>query len=307
MFVGIDVSKDRLDVHVLPSEETFAVARHGEGLGQLVERLRALPAALVVLAATGGYETVAAAALAAAGLPLVVVNPRQIRAFARAVGRLAKTDRLDAQIIARFAEAMRPEPRPVPSAEAQALGELVARRRQIVEMIGAESNRRRHLTHRRVLRGLERIVDELQAQLTEIEREIDDTVRGTPAWRDKEDLLKTVPGIGSTIARTLIAELPELGSLDRRKIAALAGLAPFNRDSGTLRGRRTIAGGRGPVRSALYMAVMVSIRHKLHLAKTYNRLRQAGKAPKAAITACMRKLVTILNAILRDQKPWQTA
>ena len=307
MFVGIDVSKDRLDVHVLPSEETFAVARHGEGLEQLVERLRALPAALVVLEATGGYETVAAAALAAAGLPLVVVNPRQIRAFARAAGRLAKTDRLDAQIIARFAEAMRPEPRPVPSAEAQALGELVARRRQIVEMIGAESNRRRHLTHRRVLRGLERIVDELQAQLTEIEREIDDTVRGTPAWRDKEDLLKTVPGIGSTIARTLIAELPELGSLDRRKIAALAGLAPFNRDSGTLRGRRTIAGGRGPVRSALYMAVMVSIRHKLHLAKTYNRLRQAGKAPKAAITACMRKLVTILNAILRDQKPWQTA
>lgn len=307
MFVGIDVSKDRLDVHVLPSEETFAVARHGEGLEQLVERLRALPAALVVLEATGGYETVVAAALAAAGLPLVVVNPRQIRAFARAAGRLAKTDRLDAQIIARFAEAMRPEPRPVPSAEAQALGELVARRRQIVEMIGAESNRRRHLTHRRVLRGLERIVDELQAQLTEIEREIDDTVRGTPAWRDKEDLLKTVPGIGSTIARTLIAELPELGSLDRRKIAALAGLAPFNRDSGTLRGRRTIAGGRGPVRSALYMAVMVSIRHKLHLAKTYNRLRQAGKAPKAAITACMRKLVTILNAILRDQKPWQTA
>lgn len=307
MFVGIDVSKDRLDVHVLPSEETFAVARHGEGLEQLVERLRALPAALVVLEATGGYETVVAAALAAAELPLVVVNPRQIRAFARAAGRLAKTDRLDAQIIARFAEAMRPEPRPVPSAEAQALGELVARRRQIVEMIGAESNRRRHLTHRRVLRGLERIVDELQAQLTEIEREIDDTVRGTPAWRDKEDLLKTVPGIGSTIARTLIAELPELGSLDRRKIAALAGLAPFNRDSGTLRGRRTIAGGRGPVRSALYMAVMVSIRHKLHLAKTYNRLRQAGKAPKAAITACMRKLVTILNAILRDQKPWQTA
>ena len=307
MFVGIDVSKDRLDVHVLPSEEAFAVARHGEGLEQLVERLRALPAVLVVLEATGGYETVVAAALAAAALPLVVVNPRQIRDFARAAGRLAKTDRLDAQIIARFAEAMRPEPRPVPDAAAQALGELVARRRQIVEMIGAENNRRRHLTHRRVLRGMARIQALLQAQLSEIEREIDDSVRGTPAWRDKEDLLKTVPGIGPAIARTLIAELPELGCLDRRKIASLAGLAPINRDSGTLRGRRTIAGGRGPVRAALFMAVMVAIRHKLPLAQTYNRLRQAGKAPKAAITACMRKLVTILNAILRDQKPWQTA
>ena len=307
MFVGIDVSKDRLDVHVRPSGEAFAVARHGEGLDDLVGRLRALPAVLVVLEATGGYETVVAAALAAANLPLVVVNPRQIRDFARAAGQLAKTDRLDARIIARFAEAMRPEPRLVPDAAAQALGELVARRRQIVEMIGAENNRRRHLSHKRVLRAMARILAELQAQLTEIEREIDDNVRGTPAWRDKEDLLKTVPGIGPTIARTLIAELPELGSLDRRKIASLAGLAPINRDSGTLRGRRTIAGGRATVRSALYMAVMVSIRHKLPLAQTYNHLRQSGKAPKAAITACMRKLVTILNAILRDQKPWATA
>jgi transposase len=307
MFVGIDVSKDRLDVHVLPSDEAFAVARHGEGLDVLVERLRALPAELVVLEATGGYETVVAAALAAGGLPLVVVNPRQIRDFARAAGQLAKTDRLDARIIARFAQAMRPEPRPVPSAAAQALGELVARRRQIVEMIGAENNRRRHLTHKRVLRGLERILAELQTQLSEIEREIDDNVRGTPAWREKENLLKTVPGIGNTIARTLIAEIPELGTLDRRKIASLAGLAPINRDSGTLRGRRSIAGGRRPVRAALYMAVMVSIRHKLPLAQTYQRLRDAGKAPKAAITACMRKLITILNAILRDQKPWQPA
>jgi transposase len=244
MFVGIDVSKDRLDVHVLPVGEAFAVARHGEGLDELVGRLRSLPAALVVLEATGGYETVVAAALAAAGLPLVVVNPRQIRDFARAAGQLAKTDRLDARIIARFAEAMRPEPRPVPDAATQALGELVARRRQIVEMIGAENNRRRHLSHKRVLRGMARILAELQAQLSEIEREIDDSVRGTPAWRDKENLLKTVPGIGPTIARTLIAELPELGCLDRRKIASLAGLAPVNRDSGTLRGRRTIAGGR---------------------------------------------------------------
>jgi len=307
MFVGIDVSKDRLDVHLLPGDEAFAVARHGEGLEELVERLRTLPLGLIVLEATGGYETVVAAALAAANLPLAVVNPRQIRDFARATGRLAKTDRLDAQIIARFAEAIRPEPRSVPDAEARALGELIARRRQIVEMIGAESNRRRHLTHKRLLRGLERVLAVLQAQLSEIERDIDDAVRGSPAWREKDDLLKTVPAIGNTIARTLIAEIPELGTLDRRKIASLAGLAPINRDSGTLRGRRTIAGGRGPVRTALYMAVMVSIRHKLPLSHTYQRLRTAGKAPKVAIVACMRKLLTQLNAILRDRKPWQPA
>jgi transposase len=174
-------------------------------------------------------------------------------------------------------------------------------------MIGAESNRRRHLTHHRVLRGLERIVAELQTQLTQIEREIDGAVRGTPAWREREDLLTSVPAIGNTIARTLIAEIPELGTLDRRKIASLAGLAPFNRDSGTLRGRRAIAGGRGPVRAALFMAVMVSIRHKLPLSHTYQRLRALGKPTKLAITACMRKLLTILNAILRDQKPWKTA
>ena len=307
MFVGIDVSKDRLDVHVLPSGEAFAVARHGEGLSELVARLLSLPADLVVLEATGGYETVVAAALAAEQLPLVVVNPRQIRDFARATGRLAKTDKLDAQIIARFAEAVRPEPRPLPDAAARALGELVARRRQLVEMIGAESNRRRHLTHARLLRGLERVLAVLQAQLSEIEHDIDEAIRGTPAWRDKEDLLKSVPAVGNTIARTLIAEIPELGSLDRRKIAALAGLAPINRDSGTLRGRRTIAGGRPPVRQALYMAVIVSLRHKLPLSQTYQRLRALGKAPKVAIVACMRKLLTQLNAILRDRKPWQPA
>ena len=307
MFVGIDVSKDRLDVHVLPSNEAFAVASHGEGLAELVARLRALPASRVVLEATGGYETFAAAALAAAGLPLVIVNPRQIRDFARATGRLAKTDRLDAQIIARFAEAIRPEPRPVPDQAARTLGELVARRRQILEMMVAERNRRRHLTQKRLLRGLDRVLALLQAQLSEIENDIDDAVRRSPAWRDNENLLKSVPGIGNTIARTLIAELPELGTLDRRRIAALAGLAQISRDSGTMRGRRTIAGGRLSVRSALYMAVMVSLRHKLPLSRTYQRLRTTGKAPKVAIVACMRKLLTQLNAILRDRKPWQTA
>lgn len=307
MFVGIDVSKDRLDVHLQPSGESLTVARDGQGLADLVGRLESHAVELVVLEATGGFETVVAAALAAAGLPLAVVNPRQIRDFARATGRLAKTDALDAAIIARFAEAIRPEPRPLPSQEAQALGEMVARRRQIVETMVAERNRRRHLTQPRLLKGADRILAVLQAQLSEIESDIDGAIRKTPAWRAREDLLTSVPGIGPATARTLIAELPELGSLDRRRIASLAGLAPMNRDSGTLRGRRTIAGGRPTVRSALFMSIMVTLRHKLPLKATYDHLRQAGKAPKTAIVACMRKLLTILNAIIRDQKPWQTA
>lgn len=307
MFVGIDVSKDRLDVHLRPSGEAFAVPRDSEGVEALIVRLQDLEPELVVLEATGGFETVVAAGLAAAGLPLAVVNPRQIRDFARAVGRLAKTDPLDAAVIAHFAEAVRPEPRPLPNEAARALGELVARRRQIVEMMVAERNRRRQMTQRKAIRSIERVLATLQAQLSDIESEIDGAIRGTPVWRAKEDLLISVPGIGPKIARTLIAELPELGHLDRRKLAALAGLAPFNRDSGKLRGRRAIAGGRGPVRSALFMAVLVSIRRKLPLADTYHRLVANGKPPKVAIVACMRKLLGILNAILRDQNPWQIA
>lgn len=307
MFVGIDVAKDRLDVHLRPDGEVFTVARDGEGIEALAARLSALKPVLVVLEATGGFETVVAAALAAAGLPLAVVNPRQIRDFARATGRLAKTDPLDAAVIAHFAEAVRPQARPVASAEAQALGELVARRRQLIGMMTAERNRRRQLTTKRLIKGIDRILAVLQAQLTELEHDIGDAVRGTPAWREKEDLLVSVPGIGQKIARTLIAELPELGSLDRHQVAALVGVAPFNRDSGKWRGRRSIAGGRAVVRSALYMSVLVSIRRKLPLAALYNRLRAAGKPAKVAIVACMRKLATILNAILRDKTPWQTA
>jgi transposase len=307
MFVGIDVSKDRLDVHLRPGGDAFTVPRDGEGIEALAARLRELAPQLVVIEATGGFETVVAAGLAAAGLPLAVVNPRQIRDFARAVGRLAKTDPLDAAIIAHFGEAVRPEPRAVPDEAARALGELVARRRQIVEMMVAERNRRRLMTQKKAIRTVDRVLATLQAQLSDIEKEIDDAIRGTPAWRAAEDLLISVPGIGPKIARTLIAELPELGQLDRRSIAALAGLAPFNRDSGRMRGRRTIAGGRAPVRSALFMAVLVSIRRNMPLAQTYHRLVHAGKPPKVAIVACMRKLLGILNAILRDKTPWQNA
>ena len=307
MFVGIDVSKDRLDIHLWPSGESFAVARDGAGLEALATRLRGLAPALVVLEATGGFEAVVAAALAGAGLPLAVVNPAQVRAFGRATGRLAKTDRLDAALIAHFAEAIRPEPRPVASEQAQGLAELVTRRRQLVEMIGMESNRRRQARSPKVLRGIERTLAALQAALTELEREINDQIRGSPAWREAEDLLTSVPGIGPITARTLIAELPELGRITRRRIAALVGIAPLNRDSGTSRGHRAIAGGRTSVRNVLYMAALTAIRRNPAIKATYDRLRARGTPPKAALVAAMRKLLTILNAILRDAKPWQTS
>ena len=307
VFIGIDVSKDRLDVHVRPSGETFAVGRDGDGLTQLSERLVTLEPELVVLEATGGFEIAVAAALAAARLPLAVVNPRQIRDFARATGQLAKTDTLDAAAIARFAEAVRPEARPLPDEAARMLGELVVRRRQIVDMMTAERNRRRRLTSPRMVKSVDRLLQALQKELSDLESELDDTIRGTPAWRETEDLLKSVPGIGDATARALIAGLPELGRLDRKKIAALVGVAPVNRDSGTMRGRRTTRGGRSGVRSSLYMAALVASRYNPVLATFYQRLLQAGKPKKLALTAVMHKLVVILNAILRDRKPWRHA
>ena len=236
-----------------------------------------------------------------------MANPRQIRDFARATGRLAKTDALDAAVIAHFADAVRPEPRPVPSAQARALGELLTRRRQIVEMMTAERNRRKRLADRRMIKSIDRLLRALQRELSDLEADLDDTIRGTPAWRETENLLKSVPGIGDVTARVLIADLPELGTLDRKKIAALVGVAPFNRDSGTLRGKRTIWGGRANVRATLYMAALVASRHNPILRRFYQRLLEAGKPKKVALTAVMRKLLTILNAIVRDQTPWQHA
>jgi transposase len=306
-FVGIDVAKDRLDVHLRPSAESFAVARDGEGLVQLVERLQNLAPRLVVMEATGGYETIVASAVAAAHLPLAVVNPRQIRDFARATGKLAKTDAIDAAAIAHFAEAVRPPIRPIADAEAQMLGELVARRRQVIQMIVAERNRRRRATQGRIVRAIERHLELLQSELSELEEDIDGAIRKSPAWQADAELLVSVPGIGPATLRTLIADLPELGRLDRRKIAALVGVAPINRDSGTMRGRRAIAGGRPAVRTALFMAAMVASRKNPIIAPYYAKLRAAGKTAKQALTACIRKLVVILNAILRDRKPWQPA
>jgi transposase len=307
IYVGIDVAKDRLDVHVWPSGEAFAVARDGEGLAALVDRVGKLSPALIVLEATGGFEQTVAAAIAAAGLRLAVVNPRQIRDFARATGKLAKTDALDAEAIARFAAAIRPEPRPLPDEQARALGELVARRRQIVEMMTAERNRRRQASLKRVAKGIDRHVLTLQKELTALEQDLDEMIRGTPIWREADDLLKTVPGINNTTARSLIADLPELGTLDRRRIAALVGAAPFNRDSGTRRGQRTIWGGRAAVRAALYMPTVSAARHNPVIRAFYQRLLAAGKPKKVALIACMRKLLIILNAMLRDNRPWQPA
>jgi transposase len=306
-FIGIDVSKDRLDIHVLPSEESFAVARNSEGLAALIERLGPLAVDLAVLEATGGFEQIVAAALVAARIPLAVVNPRQIRDFARATGKLAKTDALDAKAIANFAAKVQPEPRPVPDEQARALGELVTRRRQLIDMMTAERNRRRQLTSRRLLKSVDRLLMVLQKELTELEREVGDGIRGTPTWRERDELLRSVPGVGNVVARTLIADLPELGRLDRKQIAALVGVAPLNRDSGKMRGRRTTWGGRAKVRSVLYMAALVASRRNPVLSGFYRRLLAAGKARKLALTAVMRKLLTILNAMVRDNKRWQNA
>jgi transposase len=307
IFVGIDVAKDRLDVHVQPSGEAFSVSRDDAGLADLVRRLQTLGATLIALEATGGYEVVVAATLAAAALPVAVINPRQIRDFARATGRLAKTDALDAQAIAGFAAAVRPAARAVADAQARVLGELVARRRQLVDMLGAEHNRRRLIEQPTLKRRLAAHIRWLERARRELEDDIDTTVRSSPLWRATEDLLRSVPGIGPITAHTLIADLPELGQLDRRKIAALVGVAPINRDSGTLRGRRMIAGGRASVRHVLYMATLAAIRHNPVIAAFYQRFVTAGRPGKLALTAAMRKLLVILNAILRDQRPWQPA
>lgn len=306
LFVGIDVSKDRLDVALRPTGEVFAVARNAAGLAALIEKLQPLAPALVALEATGGFETVAAAALAAAGLPLVVVNPAQVRAFAKAIGRHAKTDAIDAAVIAHFADATRPAPRPLPDAATRLLADLVARRRQIIEMIGAERQREKRAP-RRLKKSIARLLKALERELASVDADIDDAVRGSAVWRETEDLLASVPGIGPTIARTLIAELPELGRLDRKKIAALAGLAPFTRQSGRWRGKSFIGGGRSGVRAALFMGAMVARRHNPVLRAFFERLVAAGKPKMVALIAVARKLLTILNAILRDQKPWQIA
>ena len=307
IYVGIDVSKDRLDVHVRPSREAFVVARDGKGLEELIERLQALSPRLIAIEATGGFETIAAAAIAGATLPLAIVNPTQVRHFAQAVGKRAKTDPIDAEVIARFAEAVKPEPRPLPDEQARLLAELVARRRQIIEMIVAERQREKRAENVRVRKSLARTIKTLEKELPEIDGDIDTLVRGSPAWREKEDLLVSFPGVSNILARTFLAELPELGRLSRREIASLAGLAPYTRQSGRWKGKSMIGGGRAALRAALYMAALSASRCNRPLKVFYQRLLSAGKPKMVALIAVARKILTILNAMVRDKKEWQIA
>lgn len=305
--VGIDVSKDRLDVAVRPGGEAFAVERNGAGLDRLIKRLRQMPPTIVAVEATGGFETIVAAALGAAALPLIVVNPAQVRHFAQAIGKRAKTDPIDAAVIAHFAEATGLQPRPLPDEATRLLADLVARRRQIVEMMAAEGQRDRRFADKRLKKSIMRLRKALEKELVELDDEINDQIRGSPAWREKEDLLASVPGVGPVVARTLIAELPELGALDRKQIAALAGLAPYTRQSGRWRGKSFIGGGRTVVRTALFMGALVAKRHNPVLKTFFDRLVAAGKPKMVALIAVARKLLTILNAIVRDRRPWQSA
>jgi transposase len=303
VWVGIDVSKARLDVAASGWAEVFSVANDPRGVAALVQRLQALRPALVVLEASGGLETALVAELGAAGLPVVVVNPRQVRDFARASGQLAKTDALDARILALFAERMRPAVRRLPDAQELELKALVARRRDLVEMITAERNRL-GTAPKLLCKEITAHIRWLEGRLKERDRDLDRMLRSSPLWRERENLLRGVPGVGPVLCATLQANLPELGALSRHQIAKLVGVAPLNRDSGTLRGRRTVWGGRAQVRAALYMATLVAVRFNPALKTFYQRLRSAGKPAKVALTAAMRKLLTTLNAILKHRTPW---
>ena len=303
IFVGIDVSKDRLDVADRPAGEVWQVSYDSRGISDLVERLGELSPYLVVLEATGGLELTLTGELAAVGLPVAVVNPRHVRDFARAAGKLAKTDALDAQVLAHFAEAMQPEPRPLPDASAQEFRAMVTRRRQLVEMITAEKNRFRTATHR-VRPQVQGHIRWLEESLEGLDKDLGDLIRSSPLWRAKEKVPRSTPGVGPVLSMTLLSDLPELGVLNRGEIAALVGVAPFNRDSGTLRGKRKVWGGRGQVRAALYMAALVATRYNPVLREFYQRLCAAGKPKKVALTACMRKLLTILNTMVRDHRHW---
>lgn len=304
LFVGIDVSKATLDVAVLPTAETWRAANDPDGIDALVARIVGLAPALVVLEATGRYEAPAASALATAGVPVAVVNPRQVRDFAKATGRLAKTDTLDAALLALFAERVRPEPRPLPDAESEALAAILARRRQLITMLVAEKNRA-HVAAPAVAKGVAKHVRWLEKELADVDDTLVLAIRESTVWRAKDDLLRAIPGVGRVLATTLLADLPELGRLDRREIAALVGVAPLNRDSGTFRGQRSVWGGRATVRTALYMAALAAARSNPPVKALYVRLVEKGKPKKVALVACMRKLLVTCNAVVRDGAAWE--
>lgn len=305
--VGIDVSKDWLDAHALPSGAAARFANDHSGLDDLIAWLKPLDADVVALEATGRLEGLCVAALSAADMAVIIVNPAQVRSFAASLGKRAKTDQIDAAVIAAFVAATKPEIRPLKDAETRAFAELVTRRRQIMQMMGAEQNRQRMVEGKPAQKSIKRILSALARELAGLDADMDDQIRKSPLWRVRETLLTSVPGVGPKVARTLIAEMPELGSLDRRQIASLAGLAPWTRQSGKWKGKSFIGGGRAQVRPALFMAALVASRHNPILKQFRDRLVASGKPRIVVIVAIMRKLLTILNAIIRDNKPWQSA
>jgi len=305
VYVGIDVAKASMDVAVHQSQQRWSFSNDDEGISKAVCCLRELAPALIVMEATGGIELPIAAALAAAGLPVAVVNPRQMRDFARATGKLAKTDAIDAKVIAHFAAAVKPTPHPLPGAQAQEFDAILTRRRQVVEMLTAEKNRLSSAPSKAVREHIKAHIGWLERELANINSDLGRRVRQSPVWREKDALLRSVPGVGPVLSFTFLADLPELGALDRKQIAALVGVAPLNQDSGTMRGKRAIWGGRATVRATLYMSALAATRYNPVIRAFYRRLCAAGKAKKVALTACMRKLLTILNAIVKHQTPWE--
>lgn len=304
IFVGIDVSTGSLDIAIHQGKK-WQVEYKDRGVATLIDRLKDIAPQLVVLEATGGVEIAVTAALSVAGLPVVVVNPRQVRDFARATGKLAKTDAIDAQVLAHFAAAVRPAVRPLPEPAQRDLQAAVLRRQQLIEMLTAEKNRLR-TTHASLRERVMAHISWLEQELEDLDKDLQDAIKKSPLWHEQDQLYQSAPGVGTVLSTILLASLPELGTLNRKQIAALVGVAPFNRDSGKLRGRRTVWGGRIQVRSALYMAALVASRFNPVIQTFYQRLLAAGKPKKVALVACMRKLLTILNAMARDKTPWET-
>jgi transposase len=304
LFVGIDVAKAALDIALRPSDQLWQVIYDDAHVEALVTQLSELSPTLIVVEATGGLERTLVRALVVAGLPVVVINPRLARDFAKAIGRLAKTDRIDAQVLAHYGEAIRPSRRPLPDADTQQFRALVDRRRQLIDMMSAEQSRL-NTSPARIRDSIESHLTWLRQQVASLDDDLDRLLQASPLWRERDAILQSTPGVGPVLSRTLISQLPELGDLNRKEIAALVGVAPFNRDSGTWRGRRTIWGGRATVRAVLYMSTLVATRHNPVIREFYERLLAAGKATKVALTACMRKLLTILNAMVKNQQRWQ--
>jgi transposase len=305
VFVGIDIAQESLDVHVLPQGDALKCQNDADGIEKLVRYLQKLAPRVIIMEASGGFEISLAAELGAANLPLAIVNPRQVRDFARGIGKLAKTDAIDAYVLASFAQTNKIEPKPLLSEEEQLIKDLVRRRQQLVNLRATEKNRLYRVRSKPVRDSILALIQTLDEQIRNIDSDLDNIIKNSPMWRDKEDLLKSFKGVGPVTARTLLALLPELGDANRQEIAALVGLAPVNRDSGKMRGKRMIAGGRTDVRNALYMAAVSAIKHNCKIKALYNRLKQAGKPAKVALTACMRRILIILNVMIKTNRPFE--